>query len=288
LHVGHGGKTCENSRQEWTSESYHDFGEVIEEEDPTVLDDQDSDADDTVLVIVHSTGVFQHRVRWCTCSSAPKHNIQLLHSALFPASMKLPRTAFTFDVLDHFYVDSMECKTSANSFFMKLRRLTNSAFPDLVQVWSSMLPFTFSNMVNRTGIVNSPEFPDNGGTCNLESDLDLAMKGTKNLELGTLLISVLHVRNPESICLKIGGTMKTSLFQFHYIMARTHLLSPRFLFYRNIVTDGNFSADSMKMKNPMDDVALSDGRGFMVQDGPYQNHLQEAKEIPQVSQGQQS
>jgi hypothetical protein len=39
----------------------------------------------------------------------------------------------------------------------------------------------------------------------------------------------------------------------------------------------------MKMKNPTDDVALSDGQGFMVQDGPYQNHLKEAKEIPQVS-----
>jgi hypothetical protein len=66
-------------------------------------------------------------------------------------------------------------------------------------------------------------------------------------------------------------------------MPTIHFLYSRFLFYRNIVTDGNFSADSMKMKNPMDDVALSDGRGFMVHDGPYQNHLKEAKEIPQVS-----
>jgi hypothetical protein len=216
LHVGHGRDTCEG---EWINETCHDSanigGEDVEEGDPTVPNDQHRDADDPVLVIVHSTGVFQHTVRWCTCSSAPKHHIQLLRSGLFPASMRLPRTAFTFDVLDHFYIDSMECKTSANSFFTKLRRLTNSAFPDLAQVWSFIIPLTFSNLVNRTGIVNCPEFPDNGEMCKLENDLDLAMTGTENLELEILLISVLLVRNRKSICLKIGETMKTSLFQFH-------------------------------------------------------------------------
>jgi hypothetical protein len=208
LHIGHGGNECESGLQDWINEPDHDLGQSVEEEDPTV-------PNDTVLVIVHSTGVFQHTVRWCTCSSAPKHDIQLLRSALFPASMKLPHTAFTFDVLDHFYFDSMECKTSANSFFMKLRRLTNSTFPDLVQVQSIYATIFFSNVVNRTGIVNCPEFPDNGETCKLENDLDLAMTGTENLEMETLLISVLPVPNPESICLKIGETMKTSWFQFH-------------------------------------------------------------------------
>jgi hypothetical protein len=40
------------------------------------------------------------------------------------------------EVLDHFGIDAMECKTSAQSFFQKLRRVTNNAFPDEVPVCS--------------------------------------------------------------------------------------------------------------------------------------------------------
>jgi hypothetical protein len=92
------------------------------------------------LVMVHTTGVFQHRVRWCTCIGCPDRHIQLLQMRLFASSIKRPRTVFTFDVLDHFYVDAMECKTAGHSFFSKLRRLTNNAFPHMVPVRPSSTP----------------------------------------------------------------------------------------------------------------------------------------------------
>src|SRR5882724_9687677 len=53
---------------------------------------------------------------------------------LFSASVIWPKTAFTFDVLDHFYMDAMECKTTGLSFFQKLRRFTNNAAPASVPV----------------------------------------------------------------------------------------------------------------------------------------------------------
>ncbi|KAI6166492.1 hypothetical protein EDD17DRAFT_1752630 [Pisolithus thermaeus] len=43
---------------------------------------------------------------------------------------------------------------------------------------------------------------------------------------------------------------------------------------RQYVIDGNFTAQHMKMNKPELDVALSDGKGYMVSEGPYQNHLQ--------------
>ncbi|KAG1892058.1 hypothetical protein F4604DRAFT_1875513 [Suillus subluteus] len=58
----------------------------------------------------------------------------LLRAGLFPASSTRPKTVFTFEVLDHFLIDTLECKTSARSFFEKLTRLTNNAFPDTVPV----------------------------------------------------------------------------------------------------------------------------------------------------------
>jgi hypothetical protein len=44
------------------------------------------------------------------------------------------------DVLDYFGIDSMECKTSAQSFFQKLKRVTNNAFPDELPVGWSFSP----------------------------------------------------------------------------------------------------------------------------------------------------
>jgi hypothetical protein len=55
----------------------------------------------------------------------------------------------------------------------------------------------------------------------------------------------------------------------------------RWKFTRGYVFDGNFSAEQLKMKNPEDDVQLSDGHGFMTTDAPYQRHLRVAKEVKQ-------
>jgi len=40
-----------------------------------------------------------------------------------------------FNVLDEFLIDSLKCKTSASSFYSKLRRLISNAFPDTLPVW---------------------------------------------------------------------------------------------------------------------------------------------------------
>ncbi len=88
------------------------------------------------ITMVDSAGIFVHLVKWCKCngaSSQDKH-LQLLRHRLFPSTTFKPQTAFTFNVLDEFLIDSLECKTSASSFYSKLRRLTNNAFPDTLPV----------------------------------------------------------------------------------------------------------------------------------------------------------
>ncbi|KAG1825171.1 hypothetical protein EV424DRAFT_1320334, partial [Suillus variegatus] len=99
------------------------------------LCDQEVDAlpHDTTLVTIHN-------IAWCHCQgSDSEQHLQLLRAGLFPASSTRPKTAFTFEVLDHFLIDALECKTSARSFFEKLTRLTNNAFQDTVPVSSSAL-----------------------------------------------------------------------------------------------------------------------------------------------------
>jgi hypothetical protein len=38
----------------------------------------------------------------------------------------------------------------------------------------------------------------------------------------------------------------------------------------------------MRMKKPEDDISLRDGLGYMVESGPYRNHLDSSSEIIQV------
>lgn len=54
-------------------------------------------------------------------------------------------------------------------------------------------------------------------------------------------------------------------------------------FTRGVVMDGNFSAEHMKMKKPADDVPLSDGQAFFVEDKAYKAHLKSAKDYQEVS-----
>lgn len=88
------------------------------------------------ITVVDSAGIFVHTVKWCKCNMAnnqDKH-LELLRHRLFPSTIFRPQTAFTFNVLDEFLIDSLECKTSASSFYSKLRRLSNNAFPDTLPV----------------------------------------------------------------------------------------------------------------------------------------------------------
>jgi hypothetical protein len=52
---------------------------------------------------------------------------------------------------------------------------------------------------------------------------------------------------------------------------------------RGFMMDGNFQAEHMKMRNPENDIPLSEGAGFMVSPIPYESHLKSAVERRQVS-----
>ena len=46
--------------------------------------------------------------------------------------------------------------------------------------------------------------------------------------------------------------------------------------------DGNFQAEHMRMRDPQNDVPLSNGSGFMVRKEPYESHLKLAVKRRQV------
>jgi hypothetical protein len=97
------------------------------------------------------------------------------------------------------------------------------------------------------------------------------------------LYSVPCVHSPESTSLKIGESTKIGAsIDIATGKLPTFCLSKN-LFMRGFMMDGNFQAEHMRMKNPENDVPLSDGTGFMVSKEPYRLHLKSAVERRQVS-----
>ncbi|KAN0078144.1 hypothetical protein V8E55_010201 [Tylopilus felleus] len=197
------------------------------------------------FTVVDSTGIFVHTVRWCRCNGAgdkDKH-LQLLRCRLFPSTTMKPQTAFTFDVLDQFLIDELECKTLASSFYSKLRRLTNSTFPDSLpdRYWELMRVSRMWRDLNsrkRAGLGHDTE--QNPGNGDLAIFCPACPQPGLNLPDGWAT-----EYNSEIVALRY-------------------------------VVDGNFTAQHMKMRRPEDDVALSNGLAYMVANRPYQDHVMNA------------
>ncbi|KAG1906159.1 uncharacterized protein F5891DRAFT_1125607 [Suillus fuscotomentosus] len=85
-----------------------------------------------LTTIVDKSGMHTHLVKYCTCPNAAAADIQMFQMGLFPASFLESKTAFTFDVLNDFLLDNLECGTSAMNYYSKLRRMTTTVFPHLV------------------------------------------------------------------------------------------------------------------------------------------------------------
>ncbi|KAK6988503.1 hypothetical protein R3P38DRAFT_3332031 [Favolaschia claudopus] len=246
IFFGHRGEPCPSLR---ASESVQDNLD----NDNAIEDDGDEAWEDEIqtgfigdrLRFVHTTGIFVRRVGWCCCSDEGgdtlPHDLQLLDAKMYPASSNKPSTAFTFNVLDDFALDSLECKTAALTFLTKLRRMTNSAFPlSTPNVYAAFMRCSrqFRNLKNmlRGGLAHEPDRTRAPG--------DLAM-----------------------FCVMCPQIRKNvSLEEYEKADDRT-------LYGPQVVTDGNFKLDNLKMRNPQDDVRLSDGQMFCVKSAPYEDHL---------------
>ena len=84
------------------------------------------------ITLVDTTGIHQFQVHYCRCTDGclvPEH-IQLLRVGLYPATITMPRTVFTFRVLDDYLLLNLETKATPQRFLAKLQRATTSCFPD--------------------------------------------------------------------------------------------------------------------------------------------------------------
>src|SRR5438128_10124887 len=122
MHLGHNGRPCPLG------------GYIVE---PNAMEDDWEDVEDcdgpphlvqpkgrTHMTVIHTNGVHYCAIRYCACQGSEEAHIQLMKADLFPATTKEPRTVFTFQILDDFMRDNLECGTSAMNYYSKIRRIT--------------------------------------------------------------------------------------------------------------------------------------------------------------------
>ncbi|KAF9021224.1 hypothetical protein BDZ89DRAFT_1138143 [Hymenopellis radicata] len=78
------------------------------------------------IVVMHTTGLHEVSVRYCNCLEATPRRIQLLRFGWYPASVQLPATCATLQLLDLFHGLTLNGKLSAYNFYKTMIYLTDA------------------------------------------------------------------------------------------------------------------------------------------------------------------
>ncbi|KAH9015214.1 hypothetical protein EDB84DRAFT_1567796 [Lactarius hengduanensis] len=254
LHLGHSGDLCpiqSMDREEYQEGSY-DEDDIAA--DPGFGGSKPGHHDkegNPIITVVDRSGVHEIGVSWCRCPEAAEHDMQLMMAGLFPATFRNPKTAFTFRVLEEFHLDNLECKTTPSQFFSRLRRLTSNEFPNTV-------PDRYRELLRLSRqwrVLTSRKRFGFGYEANEEQ------------KPGSMAIFC-------ALCAQPGINIPEDWKEYE---------NSKSLFMRGFIMDGNFQAEHMKMRNPENDIPLSDGTGFMVSPAAYELHLKSAVERRQRS-----
>ncbi|KAH9913117.1 uncharacterized protein B0H18DRAFT_860401, partial [Fomitopsis serialis] len=191
------------------------------------------------ITVVDITGVHMVCVVWCSCPSGDSDHLQLLAMGLYPATVKQPATAFTFRALDDFLLANKISGNAAQSYFERLRRLTSPSFPDDV-------PDRYRELLRVSRQWRNLKYRKWYGFGHGRSDIGP----------GSLALACVACPRP-GVNLLPGWEQDQEQWKYT----------------QTFVMDGNFSAEHLKMKLPLEDIALADGHGFMVTDKPYKQHV---------------
>jgi hypothetical protein len=164
IHLSLQGRPCPHHNQEWKDIDdegwstgtcivrhtglYHGLAEDIDdagsdvfaETDHAASNDKDllevnvTSAARTNVAVVDTSGVHVMSVRFCQYPDSLSHDKQMFEMGMFLASFAWLKTAFTFALLNDFTLDNLECSTLAMNYYSKLRCITSSTFPHMVQV----------------------------------------------------------------------------------------------------------------------------------------------------------
>lgn len=123
------------------------------------------------FTIIDTYGIHSVTLDFCGCESAPSggHTVQLLRRRLMPATVTMPRTAATFNILERFQFLWYQAKISLLQFYQSLARMTDNTGLDppkvlLIRQRSYCCSADFVSHLYRIAMRHGFGWSSNGGT----------------------------------------------------------------------------------------------------------------------------
>ena len=137
----------------------------------------------------------------------------------------------------------------------------------------------------RTAIESYSGSPESGVIFTITLELELFIIGQIIWLMVVSHCSALLVhRRISTYPLRPNGKLTTGKQEIYFLLSQsTTMRHHRLLHQPQLVVDGNMKLVHLIMKQPEDDVSLSDGELFMVRRAPYMEHLAHAPQRQPVS-----
>ncbi|KAG1776918.1 hypothetical protein EV702DRAFT_1179602 [Suillus placidus] len=194
------------------------------------------------FTVIHTNGIHEITLDYCSCHSAQTHATQLLRAAYFPATTSEPRTAATFKSLN----------TSGYEFYRAIARLTDNtglharkdwyeAFLRMVREWRHL------KVLKRAGRGHDPT----------------GVEGTREGECAVLCPA----------CPQPGKNLPDDWQDVPD--------DRRWLYALFVAIDANFRLKRRAISKDSTDPGLSHGWAYFVEEAAYKSHLQQYSGKPQ-------
>ncbi|KAF9471357.1 hypothetical protein BDN70DRAFT_820109, partial [Pholiota conissans] len=202
----------------------------------------------TYVCVVHTNGIHDICLVYCTCQGVDHAHADLLNSRLIPSTFEKYSTIFTTAVLDDFRLANLETKASTYQYFQTLRRKTNPTNP-------AQVPDRYRELLRLSREWRLLKKAKWWGFAHTGNDIRHPMPG--QLTLFCPACPQPHVNLPDNWSSDPDQTV----------------------YLRSFVADGNFKADHVYHKNAMEEVWLAEGGGMMPKRDTYKDFLSTASAL---------
>ncbi|KAJ8472566.1 hypothetical protein ONZ45_g16612 [Pleurotus djamor] len=195
------------------------------------------------FAVITLTGIVNATLYFCDCVEAVPRAQQLLRFRLFPATHTEPRTAATFEVLNHFQLLSFNSKVSAYEFYQTLVRLTDNvgnAIPNRYGIWLFLIrQWRHIRQMKRFGRGHS----------------ESGIEGTEEGECAVLC----------PVCPHDGKNLPENW--------QAETPARQWLYTLFLAIDANFRLKRLDVSTDKKDPPLNKGAGYFVEDSKYKEFL---------------
>ncbi|KAJ8495283.1 hypothetical protein ONZ45_g12926 [Pleurotus djamor] len=221
------------------------------------------DAAPKVFTVLHVNGLHTVNVDFCNCHCRISRPYQLLRERWFPATVKLPATCATFELLRHFHGLSLCSKISAYEYYLNLERLTDNSRIDIPKTRYR----AFLRMVRQFRHLRMLK---RAGRGHIKDGIEKAGEGDLALDCAACPMEGINLPRDWARATPLALMHVFAMFVIDDIWTDRE---SRFLYTVFLSIDANFRLKNRLRNVENADPGLHTGLAYFVPSQPYNNHI---------------